>query len=141
MNTTTDDSIKTETKPETKPKVKFHRTHGDIVNEIPETARKVNHLRDIQLDEEYYVLQNQVYKKLKTGMFRSLVLQKSKTYEHYFMRDTKFKKLTVNAHKLEQLNYRDIEILNKEKDEQSSTTTGTEITKTEIDETGKSELE
>jgi hypothetical protein len=53
-----------------------------------------------RLDVDVYICNGKLWKKLKTGKFRGLVLQDKKTYPHYFLRGADLKKLTVNANKL-----------------------------------------
>jgi hypothetical protein len=128
-----------------------------------DNPRKVNCLRSNILDNEYYVANNKLYKKLdlkssrykrmKSGeykksnssMYRELVLQTDNPrYVHYFLKDKNKKKLTVSVKKLCDLTYCPQEFLIEEKGNESqqlSTESGIEVTKTEIDTTGKSELE
>jgi hypothetical protein len=78
---------------------------GDIVNELV-NAIEVNAMGAIPLDINYYVCDGRVYKKLKNGKFRALVKQDSrKEYQHYFFSDKNKKKLTLNANKLDLLNF------------------------------------
>jgi hypothetical protein len=76
---------------------------GEILNV---TARKVNALREEQLDIEYFVAGDKIYKQLKDGKYRALVLQSRRDeYKHYFLRRIDKKKLTVNVKKLDLLTY------------------------------------
>jgi hypothetical protein len=140
---------------------RVHKT-GDIVENL-ENPRKVNCLRSNILDNEYYVADNKLYKKLdlksfrykrlKSGeykklnsnMYRELVLQvNDPRYIHYFLHDRNKKKLTVSVKKLCDLTYCPPEFLTDIKgneSEQFSTESRTEVTETEIDKTGQSELE
>jgi hypothetical protein len=122
---------------------RIHRT-GEIVKDLVD-PRKVNCLRSNVLDVEYYIANNKMYKKLKSGKYRELVLQvKNPRYIHYFLRDKNQKKLTVSFKKLCDLTYCPQEFLTEEKGNESqqlSTESGTEVTKTEINTTGESELE
>jgi hypothetical protein len=80
-------------------------TKGEILTTISD-FRKVNALREEQLDVEYFVAKDKLYKKLKNGNYRALVLQsKRPEYQHYFLRSKEKRKLTINAKKLDLLTY------------------------------------
>jgi hypothetical protein len=122
---------------------------GEIKTTIPcnidgSPARKVNCLRSYILDIEYYVADNKIFKKLKSGKYRELVLQnKNPWYVHYFLRDKDHRKLTVSVKKLKDLTFAEPEFLTEEKgneSEQLSTESGTKTTETEVDKTGEPEL-
>jgi hypothetical protein len=83
------------------------RQKGEII-ELTEEPKKVNRLRGTELDITLYVVNGRLYKRLKDGKYRSLVLQtKRPEYNHYFLRDKDKKKLTVNVHKLDLLTWSD----------------------------------
>jgi hypothetical protein len=75
---------------------------GEIIDELPENATKVNCLKGLILDVEYWVFEGKIYKKNSKGKYRTLVKQEKRTeYPHYFFRAKEDKrKLTLHANKL-----------------------------------------
>jgi hypothetical protein len=95
----------------------MQRAKGEII-ELVEEPKKVNRLRGVELDITLYVVNNRLYKKLKNGKYRALVLQtKRPEYNHYFLRDKDKRKLTVNVHKLDLLSWVDTNPKTELKDE------------------------
>jgi hypothetical protein len=92
-----------------------HRT-GNIINELPEGAKKVNCISKTLLDVDYWIHDGKIYKKTPNGKFRELVKQtKRPTYNHYFFRSKEDKKkLTLNVNKLDQLVFMEPKIKNDE---------------------------
>jgi hypothetical protein len=67
--------------------------------------RCVNCYKDMMLDQEYYVSQGKMYKKLTCG-YRPLKEQENFChYKHYLVNDTNHKRKTVNVKSLDKLTY------------------------------------
>jgi hypothetical protein len=86
---------------------RVHRT-GPVIPELPVDAVKVNALKDLPLDAEYFIVGDKIYKKAAKGGYRELVTQIRKTgLRHFFFRDRDTKrKLTLNAKKMSLLSFK-----------------------------------
>jgi hypothetical protein len=71
-----------------------------------EDMRRVNCYKGAMLDQDYYVSEGKMYKKLKCGKYRPLKEQENFChYRHFLVNDTNHRRRTVNIRSLHKLTF------------------------------------
>jgi hypothetical protein len=68
--------------------------------------RKVNYFGDRELSQDYYVSENKLYKKMKSGEFREILPQKNGNYTFFFLKNKGEGKSRINTKYLDRMIYK-----------------------------------